>query len=61
MESLADKDLELLSAAAETWSCDVRIAGDGGGYAWSHVDAGDHHAVAQHPDRTLLLVWPSIR
>lgn len=26
---------------------------------WSPVRAGDHTAVAAHPDRTLLLVWPS--
>lgn len=29
------------------------------GYEWSQVDAGDHRVVSKHPDRTLLLVWPS--
>lgn len=29
------------------------------GYAWSDVEHGDHRVVAKHPDRTLLLVWPS--
>lgn len=29
------------------------------GYAWSEVQHGDHTVVAKHPDRTLLLVWPS--
>jgi hypothetical protein len=27
--------------------------------AWSEVRHGDHTAAAYHPDRTLLLVWPS--
>lgn len=26
---------------------------------WYPVQPGDHHAAAQHPDRTLLLVWPT--
>lgn len=26
---------------------------------WSKVEAGDHTAVARHPDRTLFLCWPS--
>lgn len=29
------------------------------GQAWSEVELGDHQAVSKHPDRTLLLVWPS--
>lgn len=29
------------------------------GYEWSPVDAADHRVVTKHPDRTLLLVWPS--
>lgn len=29
------------------------------GTRWSHVETGDHTAVTAHPDRTLLLVWPS--
>lgn len=26
---------------------------------WHPVQQGDHHLAAQHPDRTLLLVWPT--
>ena len=29
------------------------------GRRWSQVLPGDHTAVQQHPDRTLLLIWPS--
>jgi hypothetical protein len=29
------------------------------GTRWSEVLTGDHTVAAQHPDRTLLLVWPS--
>ena len=29
------------------------------GHEWSHVEQADHRAVTAHPDRTLLLVWPS--
>lgn len=29
------------------------------GHAWTAVHLGDHTAAAEHPDRTLLMVWPS--
>lgn len=30
------------------------------GYAWSDVERADHRVVTKHPDRTLLMVWPSL-
>jgi hypothetical protein len=30
------------------------------GRCWSEVLKGDHHVVKDYPDRTLLLVWPSL-
>ena len=54
LEDYADKDLERLSAAVETWTCEVRIAGPGGvEYApaldsWQLGDA-PLFALAGHP------------
>ena len=44
--------------AGGLWSGDGRT-GWHDGTRWSDVLPGDHTAVQDHPDRTLLLVWPS--
>ena len=31
----------------------------GGSALWHPVDAGDERSIARHPDRTLLIVWPT--